>query len=558
MESINYNEWCIKMKSDLRDIIVKNNYKLWCPPIKEYDSINVNSCYDMKVINNPNIKESELEFNKIPFKIPDKITKCKRIFLKLSKRQKKIIDFWLDACTEMYNVTVKHVKSILNFDKIKELRQLYILINKKNGSLVIKISDLKKNIEKLLKTKKTLLKYVTSDKKKNKYDIKTFNKKLEEYVDIKNKIKLLNEKLFLLESQLLKSNKKYNDIYNNIKNKLDYEYLRTYKLKDIRDNISKKYIFDNENKTAIKVHMIDCSIKMACASFKTGLTNYLEGNSGMFKIKYWSNDRPKKVMEIEPGFINKEGFICKTTLGEMLMYECKSNKWIEYKLEKNKKSKSIKLHYDSKTDTYSLFVPKDEKPVKSSADKNSFASLDAGIRTFMSCITNDQAIQFGTKMYRKISNLLLDIDIINNDIFLSKRKKRKLIMKIYNRINNIVDEMHWKIINYLTNTYERIYIGILNMKDVVNNETSVIGNMSKRVGLMMKHFQFRQRLIFKCKSKRIQCIEVNERYTSKTCSVCGGYKKDLGSNKTYDCDSCNNLMDRDMNASRCILLKNTK
>jgi putative transposase len=301
--------------------------------------------------------------------------------------------------------------------------------------------------------------------------------------------------------------------------------------------------------------MLDCSIKMACASFKTGLTNYLEGNSGMFKIRYWSNDRPKKVLEIEKCYIGKDGFICKGALGKMLMYECKSNKWIEYKLEKGK---AIKLHYDSKTDTYSLFVPKDEKTVKSKAVKDSFVGLDAGIRTFMSCMTNEKAIQFGTKMYRKISNLLSDIDIINNDIFLSGKQKSKRNMKIYNRINNIVDEMHWKIINYLTNNYERIYIGILNMKDVVNNDTSVISNMSKRVGLMMKHFQFRQRLIFKCKSKRIQCIEVNERYTSKTCSVCGGYKKDLGGNKIYDCDSCTNLMDRDMNASRCILLKNTK
>jgi len=460
----------------------------------------------MKVLVNSDINESELEFNNIPFKITKKVTKCRRIFLKLSKRQKNIIDLWLDACTEMYNVTVKHIKSILNFDKIKELRQLYVLINTKNGSSVIEISNLEKEINILLKTKKNLLKYVTSDKKKNKYDTETFNEKLQEYVGAKNKLKLLNEKLFLLKSHLSKNTKKYDKIYNNIKKKLDYEYLRTYKLKDIRDNISKKYIFNNESKTAIKVHMIDCSIKMACASFKTGLTNYLEGNSGMFKIRYWSNDRPKKVLEIEKGFINKKGYICEKTLGEMLMYECKSNKWINYKL---KKGKAIKLHYDSKTDTYSLFVPKDDLTVKSEAVKNSFVGLDAGIRTFMSCMTNEKAIQFGTKMYLKISNLLSDIDIINNNIFSSNKRKRKLIMKIYNRINNIVDEMHWKIINYLTNNYERIYIGILNMKDVVkspmksslltlrvSNETSVISNMSKRVGLMMRHFQFRQRLIW--------------------------------------------------------------
>jgi len=236
------------------------------------------------------------------------------------------------------------------------------------------------------------------------------------------------------------------------------------------------------------------------------------------------------------------------------MYHCKANKWIPYRLNTDS---SFKLHYDSKIDTYSLFITIKEETVESEANKNTFIGLDAGIRSFMTGVSNDCAIQIGTVISDQISTLLKKIDRNNNDDQLTEKEKSKRNMKIYRRIINIVDEMHWKIINYLTNTYERIYIGKLNMKDVVNNETSVISNMSKRVGSMMKHFQFRQRLIFKCKSKRINCIEVNERYTSKTCSRCGEYKANLGSNKKYKCNKCGNYMDRDINASRCILLKNT-
>jgi putative transposase len=45
--------------------------------------------------------------------------------------------------------------------------------------------------------------------------------------------------------------------------------------------------------------------------------------------------------------------------------------------------------------------------------------------------------------------------------------------------------------------------------------------------------------------------------SSKTCSVCGAYKKDLKlSDRVYKCNECNSTIDRDLNAS--INLKNAK
>ena len=548
-------QWYEKLRKDLHDKIVKNSTKLWNPPIKKYKNINVNSCYDMKKINNPNIIQSRLKFNDIGSKFDKSVIKSTKIFLKPSLRQKNIIDLWFDASTEMYNETIKHIKSVLNFNKIIELRELYLKVNKSSGSLTIKNSELDKEVKKYMIEKNKLYKYISTDRQKTKQNIKTHNSKLNEYVEIRNKIKKLNVELSHYRTQLIKYTQIYKKIYGKINKILDYAQLRTYVLMDIRNNISEKYIYNNDSKTSIRIHILDCMMKTACTSFKTAITNYIEGNSGMFKIRYWSKNRSKKVMEIETQYINEEGNMCNPVFGEIPMYECKSNKWIDYKLLNIEKA--IKLHYDSKANTYSLFVPREEETIESSAKENSFVGLDAGLRTFMTCISNEHAIQFGNKINNDISTILKRIDKNNNNNKLTEGIKSYRNKKLYKRIDNMVDEMHWKIINYLTNTYERIYIGILNMKDVVNNETSNISNMSKRVGLMMKHFQFRQRLIFKCKSKRISCIEVNERYTSKTCSVCGEYKKDLGSNKTYECNICDNLMDRDINASRCILLKNT-
>jgi len=553
MESNNYTEWYEKIRAELHDKIVTNGHKLWYPPIKKYDVIDVNSCYDMKKLSNPNSKKSKLKFNDVNSKFEKEIIKSRKIFLEPSSRQKKIFNLWLNGCTEMYNVTVKFIKSILDFDKLSELKELGSRIGKK-GDLSVKINDLEKEIKSLMKSKEISYKFIKTDRKRTKENIKSYNKHLNIYIDLKKKIGKLNVKLNELKNSLSKETRTYKQLYKKIYKILDYQYLRSKFLKDKRNKISEKYIYDDEKVTSIRIHVLDSAIKAACASFKSAITNFLLGNHNMFKIRYLSKNRTKKVMEFEPSSINEDGYIYYDVFGEIPMYHCKANKWIPYRLNTDS---SFKLHYDSKIDTYSLFITIKEETVESEANKNTFIGLDAGIRSFMTGVSNDCAIQIGTVISDQISTLLKKIDRNNNDDQLTEKEKSKRNMKIYRRIINIVDEMHWKIINYLTNTYERIYIGKLNMKDVVNNETSVISNMSKRVGSMMKHFQFRQRLIFKCKSKRINCIEVNERYTSKTCSRCGEYKANLGSNKKYKCNKCGNYMDRDINASRCILLKNT-
>ena len=48
---------------------------------------------------------------------------------------------------------------------------------------------------------------------------------------------------------------------------------------------------------------------------------------------------------------------------------------------------------------------------------------------------------------------------------------------------------------------------------------------------------------------------VNERYTSKVCSVCGEFKDDLDSSKIYKCKKCMSIIDRDVNGCRNIILK---
>jgi transposase len=69
------------------------------------------------------------------------------------------------------------------------------------------------------------------------------------------------------------------------------------------------------------------------------------------------------------------------------------------------------------------------------------------------------------------------------------------------------------------------------------------------------HCKFVDKLKLKAKQyDNCTITEVQEQYTSKTCSSCGNLKETLNG-RIYKCSSCKETLDRDDNASKNILLK---
>jgi putative transposase len=139
--------------------------------------------------------------------------------------------------------------------------------------------------------------------------------------------------------------------------------------------------------------------------------------------------------------------------------------------------------------------------------------------------------------------------------FNNNKKTRKYKESVNKRIKGLIDELHWKSIKFLTDNYKTILIGDLSTKGIVCSSTSVLKKYNKELAYALSFYKYRERLKYKCLINNSNYLMVNERYTSKVCSVCGEFKDDLDSSKIYKCKKCMSIIDRDVNGCRNIILK---
>lgn len=141
----------------------------------------------------------------------------------------------------------------------------------------------------------------------------------------------------------------------------------------------------------------------------------------------------------------------------------------------------------------------------------------------------------------------------------NKHNKTKNIIKLEREIKLIHRSLRNIRINHIRKFVSELvkkqplYIAIedLNVKGMMKNKYRAkdIANCS--------FYTIREHLIRKAKERHIAVRLVDRFYpSSKTCSYCGPYKKDLKLNqRVYRCDNCQEKIDRDLNAA--INLANT-
>ncbi len=542
--------------------------------------------------------QNNLNYSLKPEDHENKIFKCVKVDLKLNILQKKIFESWRKAYILMYNETIHFLKENHNkkkeeLYKIKEIQKFFIdyKIFKDDFIKVLnKEKEIKSCKDKNLKIQlKNELLELQNKKSESEKKIKEFYEFIKLYMDDRNP-----EIIFKFTENTFKIN------YQNVRT----TYLKDFKNKILEGSKLKNELFDSynrmlpenqrltENKSYIYPHTLDNAIKYACANYQSSITNLENGNIKKFRIRYWKFNKEFQLFDIEKiefkkaryenenikipvlskikdnnqNIVNEYFEMARPKIGKLRYFYDKKEVLLD-----NIKS-DCKVYYDYYLQSYKLLIPEqliNQKEEAQSLEKlKPVISLDPGLRTFMTGLSKNEVLDiFETKDSKLEKYVKKLIEYESNKkkgkgSFRSKDKNKKIYRRrntkmktLRRKMLNFVTELHWKTANYLTNNYKNILLGDMSSRGIVSNNKSNLQSVSKRMTYALSFHKFRQRLSHKCQQRGNLLYNVNERYTSKTCSYCGEYNKELGSSKIFKCPCCKNELDRDVNSCRNILIK---
>jgi len=136
---------------------------------------------------------------------------------------------------------------------------------------------------------------------------------------------------------------------------------------------------------------------------------------------------------------------------------------------------------------------------------------------------------------------------------------RRAILRINQRVKNLVDELHHQVAAKLCADYDTILLPTFDTSVMVRKDGKKrrIGRGTARSMLTFAHYRFRTFLLHKARETGTKVVLVNEAYTSQTCGGCGNLHNKLGGGKVFRCpsDGCEYVCDRDVNGARNILLR---
>jgi putative transposase len=280
----------------------------------------------------------------------------------------------------------------------------------------------------------------------------------------------------------------------------------------------------------------------AYVAYKTNIDLIKLGQRKFFNLRKKKITNTRKIIKFDKYSFSKKGAINIKTLGLM-----KSSHDI-----KNINRTTIYQH-NKVSGRYYLFTPVDlvVNNTENSTKKMDFCGIDPGERTFLTGYgiskSNSEVFEIGHDTRSQLRR-------IKGQMETTKKLKRKRLL--YEKYINKINDLHYKSIKFITSKYNNVIIGRMSTSNIV------IGNLPKKVNhsiLNLAHYKFRERLKYKCNINNINYYDINEAYTSKTCTNCG-IINNIGSSKIYKCNSCNITIDRDINGARNILMKyfNTK
>ncbi|XWV26701.1 putative transposase [Tupanvirus soda lake] len=295
---------------------------------------------------------------------------------------------------------------------------------------------------------------------------------LQKWFDLSRR--MYNKTTLFLRDKVFTNNKINN---NNVKKYVNFRQLRSNYLKDEKESLCKH----NINK-----HILDQSIARCVAMYKSCLTKLKKKQIKDFRVRCIKSDKRYKTLIIEGCLFSKKnnGF-CTSVLKEMVSSDILENI-----------NETCILSYDKYKSTYILSIPKYIEP-KEYQTRNLVCGIDPGVRTFLTVYSKEDCHQIGNdinfnKYYYKIDRLN---QINSTEEAKQTRKYKRAIGKIYDKINNKVKDMHFKVSKFLCTNYKILKIGNFSTSKIVLNVNSALHEKTKRLLYALSHFRFRERLM---------------------------------------------------------------
>ena len=194
---------------------------------------------------------------------------------------------------------------------------------------------------------------------------------------------------------------------------------------------------------------------------------------------------------------------------------------------------------------YAVFnIETEKQPMKKTGEA---VGIDLGIRTLATLSNGLKITNLDTtredKMIKKYHRVL------SRKKYNSKRynKTLKTLGKWIQRKNNRLNDAYHKLSHYIVKNYDIICMETLDIKEIFQNtdfSSSLQSIAWKKLVDMIK---------YKCEWYGKKFIQINRWFpSSKNCSQCGYYYKDLGDKKEWTCPHCQTHHDRDINAAKNI------
>jgi putative transposase len=205
-----------------------------------------------------------------------------------------------------------------------------------------------------------------------------------------------------------------------------------------------------------------------------------------------------------------------------------------------------------------------EVPAVKHCDNNSYLAIDIGSSKQTMVDSNGKFEELKNRRpdkywEPKIQSIQSRRDHCKNKSRKWKRLNKNLVRMKRKSSNQLKDNQHKITRNIVDNTNANtIVIGKLDVKQMASKKPKA--NKKDRSTNRGTHNsgyigRFAQFLTYKAESLGKRVIRIDESYTSKKCCVCGAIKNMPLGYRTYECDYCGNILDRDMNSSVNILLR---